>query len=39
LMERRFACINDLPIAQPLTEIWLIGPRPDEHPGLSDLGP
>ena len=32
LMRRRIASINDLPIAEAL------GPRPDGHPGLSDLG-
>jgi nuclear transport factor 2 (NTF2) superfamily protein len=38
-MTRRFASINDLPIdeAQRLFR-WPIGPRPDDHPGLSDLG-
>ena len=39
LMQRRFASINDLPIseAQRLFR-WPLGRRPDEHPGLSDLG-
>ena len=39
LMARRFACINDLPIKE--TERlfhWPQGRRPDDHPGLSDLG-
>jgi len=39
LMIYRYACINDLPIAE--TERlfrWPLGRRPDEHPGLSDLG-
>jgi uncharacterized protein len=40
LMQRRFACINDLPIgAGDRKYHWpLSGPRPDDHPGLSDLG-
>jgi len=39
LMRRRFASINDLPIseAQRLFR-WPLGRRPDDHPGLSDLG-
>ena len=39
LMERRYASINDLPI-QPEQRLfhWPLGRRPDEHPGLSDLG-
>ena len=39
LMQRRFASINDLPIApeQRLFH-WPLGRRPDAHPGLSDLG-
>ncbi len=38
-MQRRFASINDLPI-QPQDRLfhWPLGRRPDEHPGLSDLG-
>ncbi|MEX3019598.1 DUF1348 family protein [Kluyvera sp. STS39-E] len=39
LMQRRYACINDLPISA--TERlfhWPQGRRPDDHPGLSDLG-
>jgi len=39
LMVRRFASINDLPI--PVGERkfhWPLGRRPDDHPGLSDLG-
>ena len=39
LMRRRIASINDLPIA--LTERkyhWTSGPRPADHPSLSDLG-
>jgi uncharacterized protein len=39
LMQRRFACINDLPIKESQRKyFWLLGRRPDDHPGLSDLG-
>jgi hypothetical protein len=39
LMLNRFACINDLPIAQADRKFhWPQGRRPDDHPGLSDLG-
>jgi nuclear transport factor 2 (NTF2) superfamily protein len=39
LMARRFACINDLPIKQEDRKFhWPLGRRPDDHPGLSDLG-
>lgn len=39
LMRRRFASINDLPIeAEKRLFHWLQGRRPDDHPGLSDLG-
>ena len=39
LMQRRFACINDLPIAMSDRIFhWPLGRRPDDHPGLSDLG-
>ena len=39
LMERRFASINDLPIAEADRLFrWPLGRRPDDHPGLSDLG-
>ena len=39
LMRRRFASINDLPIAESARLFfWPLGRRPDEHPGLSDLG-
>jgi nuclear transport factor 2 (NTF2) superfamily protein len=39
LMARRFASINDLPIAQADRKFfWPHGRRPDEHPGLSALG-
>ncbi|EPK7361192.1 DUF1348 family protein [Kluyvera ascorbata] len=39
LMQRRFACINDLPIS-PSERLfhWPQGRRPDSHPGLSELG-
>jgi len=39
LMRRRFASINDMPIkdADRLFH-WPLGRRPDDHPGLSDLG-
>jgi nuclear transport factor 2 (NTF2) superfamily protein len=39
LMVRRIASINDLPIAESARKYhWPLGRRPDEHPGLSDLG-
>ena len=39
LMARRFASINDLPIAEADRKYhWPQGRRPDDHPGLSDLG-
>lgn len=39
LMRRRFASINDLPIGEGDRKFhWPLGRRPDEHPGLSDLG-
>lgn len=39
LMQRRFASINDLPIQEQDRKFhWLLGPRPADHPGLSDLG-
>jgi len=38
LMLRRFASINDLPIAASDRKfLWPLGRRPDEHPSLSDL--
>lgn len=39
LMRRRYASINDLAIA-PAKRLfhWPQGPRPEDHPGLSDLG-
>ncbi|MBU6468750.1 MAG: nuclear transport factor 2 family protein [Betaproteobacteria bacterium] len=39
LMQRRFASINDLPIKESDRLFhWPLGRRPDDHPGLSDLG-
>ncbi|GAA5033573.1 hypothetical protein GCM10023335_77270 [Streptomyces siamensis] len=39
LMRVRLACINDLPIAESDCKYhWPLGRRPDDHPGLSDLG-
>ena len=39
LMRRRIASINDLPIAESARKFhWPLGPRPQDHPGLSDLG-
>ena len=39
LMCRRIASINDLSIAESdRTFRWPLGRRPDDHPGLSDLG-
>lgn len=39
LMRRRIASINDLPIAESDRKYrWALGRRPDDHPGLSDLG-
>ncbi len=39
LMRRRIASINDLPIgAEDRKYHWPLGRRPDDHPGLSDLG-
>jgi uncharacterized protein len=38
-MLRRFASINDLPIKEAERKFrWPLGRRPDDHPGLSDLG-
>ena len=35
----RLACINDLPIREEHRKYrWPLGRRPDDHPGLSDLG-
>jgi len=40
LMRKRYACINDLPIRDTERKFhWdRSGPRPADHPGLSDLG-
>ena len=39
LMQNRFACINDLPIKASERKFhWPQGRRPDDHPGLSELG-
>jgi len=38
-MQRRFASINDLPIrAEDRKFHWPLGRRPEQHPGLSELG-
>lgn len=39
LMRLRFACINDLSIRESDRKyFWSLGRRPDDHPGLSDIG-
>jgi uncharacterized protein len=39
LMRVRIASINDLPIKEAERKYhWPLGRRPDDHPGLSDLG-
>lgn len=39
LMVNRYACINDMPIQEQDRKFrWPVGRRPDDHPGLSDLG-
>ena len=39
LMTHRHASINDLPIREAERKYhWPLGRRPDDHPGLSDLG-
>jgi nuclear transport factor 2 (NTF2) superfamily protein len=39
LMERRYASINDLAIADADRKFhWPLGRRPDDHPGLGDIG-
>ncbi|EEF57015.1 DUF1348 family protein [Pedosphaera parvula] len=39
LMRLRYASINDLPIKESERKYhWPLGRRPDEHPGLSELG-
>jgi nuclear transport factor 2 (NTF2) superfamily protein len=38
-MRRRIASINDLPIKEAERAYhWPAGRRPDDHPGLSELG-
>lgn len=38
-MQRRLAAINDVPIAEKDRLFhWPLGPRPIEHPGLTELG-
>ncbi|ETN24806.1 hypothetical protein PPTG_01000 [Phytophthora nicotianae INRA-310] len=38
-MAKRFACINDVPIDEKDRRFhWPQGRRPDDHPGLSELG-
>lgn len=39
LMQSRFSSINDLPIKEEDRKFhWPLGRRPDDHPGLSELG-
>ena len=39
LMQRRVASINDLAISEAERKFhWPLGRRPDDHPGLSELG-
>jgi uncharacterized protein len=39
LMQQRYASINDLPIRpEDRRFLWPPGPRPEGHPGLSELG-
>ena len=39
LMQRRLASINDLALEERDRKLrWPIGPRPADHPGLSELG-
>ena len=39
LMAKRYASINDLPIQASERKFhWPLGRRPDDHPGLSELG-
>lgn len=39
LMQYRYASINDLPIRPEDRKFhWPLGPRPEDHPGLSELG-
>ncbi len=39
LMQRRIASINDLAVAEAERKFhWPLGRRPDDHPGLTELG-
>lgn len=39
LMRLRFASINDLPIEEKDRKFrWPLGPRPQDHPGLTEMG-
>jgi nuclear transport factor 2 (NTF2) superfamily protein len=39
LMRRREASINDVPITAAQRKfLWPLGPRPSDHPGLTELG-
>jgi nuclear transport factor 2 (NTF2) superfamily protein len=39
LMRLRYASINDMPIEESARKYrWPLGRRPDDHPGLSELG-
>jgi len=39
LMRLRIASINDLPIKESERKYhWALGPRPEDHPGLTELG-
>jgi uncharacterized protein len=39
LMERRIASINEHPVAEADRKLrWMLGRRPDDHPGLTELG-
>jgi nuclear transport factor 2 (NTF2) superfamily protein len=39
LMQRRIASINDLPVSEAQRKFhWPSGPRPEDHPGLTELG-
>ena len=39
LMRQRLASINDLPLNESERKYhWALGRRPDDHPGLTDLG-
>lgn len=39
VMHHRYACINDLPIKESERLFhWPLGRRPNEHPGLTELG-